>query len=286
MLLYAAAGRVGDRAPIFLFGAGRDGIRAAAKRFPPGTSPSRTLLVKRRCRLLRAIRLAPPPRRDDLTAWEVSGSVDWGAGERRWTFYPGVFACGRLDPATELLARALGAGPALPPGCRILDFGAGTGILAAAALDKAGPGATVHLLDPDAISLAAAARNVPSATQVLGAGTEAVEGPFDLIVSNPPVHEGRRESLRTVAELAAGAPRLLARGGRLLLVALRKLPVGELLRRHFKRVATVADEGAFRVWSAQAVNRSGLRCSPPSPSGPELRTPAPSLRAPRSGPSA
>lgn len=251
MLLHAAAARVGDGEPVFLFGAGRDGIRAAAKRFPSGTAPPRTLLVKRRCRVLCAVRLAPPPRQDGLAAWEVSGAVDWGAGKREWTFYPGVFACGRLDSATALLARALATGPALPNDCRILDFGAGTGVLAAAAMEKAGPGATAHLLDPDAISLAAAAHNVPSATRVLGSGTDAVDRPFDLIVSNPPIHEGRRESLRTVAELAAGAPRLLSPGGRLLVVALRKLPVGDMLRRRFKHVGTVADEGAFRVWAAK-----------------------------------
>lgn len=250
MLLHAAAARVGDGGSVLLYGAVRDGIRAAAKRFPAGTTTPRAVLVKRRCRVVQAVRLAPPPRQDGLAAWEVSGAVDWGAGERDWTFYPGVFACGRLDPGTALLARAVPAPPALPAGCRILDFGAGTGVLAAAAMEKAGPGATAQLLDPDAISLAAAARNLPSARRTLGRGTGAVEGPFDLIVSNPPVHAGRRDDLRPVEELAAGAPGLLAQDGRLLLVALRKLPVGELLRRRFRRVREVAGDRSFRVWEA------------------------------------
>ena len=260
MLLHAAAVRVSDGGAVFLFGAGSDGIRAAAKRFPLGTAPPRTVLIKRRCRVLRATRIGPPPRRDGLAAWRVSSAVNWGSGERPWTFYPGVFACGRLDPATSLLA---GATPTLPAGCRILDFGAGTGILAAAALEKAGPGATAHLLDPDAISLAAAGRNVPEAAPVLGRGTDAVEGPFDLIVSNPPVHEGRRESLRAVEELVAGAPRLLAGGGRLRLVALRQLPVGDALRRRFGQVRSVADEGPFRVWEGTATGRRGRSDRPP-----------------------
>lgn len=255
MLLHAASARVGDGDSVLLYGAVHDGIRAAPKRFPPGAAPPRTVLVKRRCRVLHATRLAPPPRQDGLAEWEVSGAVDWGAGERGWTFYPGVFACGRLDPGSGLLARTIPAAAALPAACRVLDFGAGTGILAAAALEKAGPGATAQLLEPDAISLAAAARNVPSALRVLGHGTSAVEGPFDLIVSNPPVHAGRRDDLRPVGELADGAPGLLAGDGRLLLVALRKLPVGDLLRRRFRKVREVAGEGPFRVWEASRAAR-------------------------------
>lgn len=250
MLLHAAAARVGDGGAVLLYGAVNDGVRAAVKRFPSGTTAPRTVLVKRRCRVLQAVRLAPPPRQDGLAAWEVSGAVDWGAGERDWTFYPGVFACGRLDSGTALLARAIPDPPVLPAACRILDFGAGTGVLAAAAMEKAGPGATAQLLDPDAISLAAAVRNVPSAAPALGRGTGAVEGPFDLIVSNPPVHAGRRDDLRAVEELVDGAPGLLAEGGRVLLVALRKQSVGDLLRRRFRQVREVAGDRSFGVWEA------------------------------------
>ena len=259
MLLHAAAARVADGARVHLFGANREGIRSGARHFPAGTGPPRATLIKRRCRVLAAIRRSPPPRPDGLDSWEIRSTVDWGAGERQWTFYPGVFACGRLDPATALLIDCL---PALPAGARILDFGAGTGPVAAAALERAGPGAEAAMLDPDAISLAAAARNVPGGTTVPGDGIGVVDGPFDLIASNPPIHAGRAWSLRTVESLVREAPGVLNRGGRLVVVAQRRLPVGRLMANTFESAETAADRGPFRVWTAR---RRGGRGRPRQP---------------------
>jgi len=247
MLLHAAAARVPDGAPVHLFGAGDEGIRSAAKHFPAGTGEVRPALIKRRCRVLVADRVTPPPREDGLDGWQTRAPIDWGTGPRDWTFYPGVFAHGRLDSATALLIETL---PPVPTGARVLDFGAGTGPLAAAALERAGDGAEVVLLDPDAISLAAAARNVPAGNLVLARDFTGISGPFDLIVSNPPIHAGRAQGLRTVEALVRAAPQALAPGGELVMVAQRRLRVGDLLDRSFKRVRTAADRGPFRVWTA------------------------------------
>lgn len=255
MLLHAAAARVVAGGAIFLYGAANEGIRSAAKHFPLGTEAPRAVLVKRRCRVLRAVGVRPPPREDGLAAWEVRAVVDWGAGARDWTFFPGVFACGRLDAATDLLARHL---PETAADSRILDYGAGTGVLAVAALDRSGPGSTAVLLEPDAISLAAAARNVPGAEAILGRDLDLPPGRFDLIVSNPPLHEGRRRTAQALDALATGAPRLLTRGGRLFVVTQRQLPAGAVLRRRFAGVRAVADRGLFRVWAAGP----GLRDQP------------------------
>ena len=255
MLLHAAAARVGDGAPVHLFGAGDEGIRSAARHFPAGASEVRAVLAKRRCRVLVADREAPPPRPDGLDSWRTVARIDWGSGPREWTFHPGVFAHGRLDPATALLIDIL---PPVRAGARILDFGAGTGPLAAAALERAGDGAAAVLLDHDAIALEAAALNVPAGTRVLGRDLSAVTGPFDLIVSNPPIHAGKAQSLRTVEALVRGAPRVLARRGELVVVAQRRLPVGGRLDRRFERVSAIADRGPFRVWRAAAPQgRSG-----------------------------
>ena len=247
MLLHAAAARVADGARIHLYGAGNEGIRSAARHFPEGTEAPVTLVIKRRCRVLGATRRAPPPHPDGLDSWEIRAPVDWGAGRRDWTFYPGVFACGRLDAATALLIDCL---PALPAGARLLDFGAGTGIIAAAALERGAPGAEAVLLERDAIALVAASGNVPGATLVLGRSIAALPGPFDLIVSNPPIHAGSAQSLHTVEELVRDAPAVLARGGRLLLVAQRRLPVARILEKTFPHINTIDDRESFRVWEA------------------------------------
>lgn len=248
MLLHAAAARIEDCGELHLFGAGNEGIRSAGRHFPSGTASPRPVLIKRHCRVLAATRIAAPPREDGLDSWEIRAPIDWGAGEREWTFYPGMFANGRIDPATALLIEHL-----LPvvAGARVLDFGAGTGVIAAAVLAGC-PGAHVVLLERDAIALVAAARNVPEGTLVLGAGLGHVQGRFDLIVSNPPIHAGSAQSLATVETLIREAPATLEPGGSMMLVAQRRLPVPRLLGASFRDVRTVADRGPHRVWAATA----------------------------------
>lgn len=251
MLLHAAAARIEDGAELHLYGAGNEGIRSAGRHFPTGTAPPGPVLIKRRCRVLAATRTAAPPREDSLDSWERRASIDWGAGEREWTFYPGMFASGRVDPATALLIENL---PPVAGGARVLDFGAGTGVIAAAVL-ACSPGARAVLFERDAIALVAAARNVPGGTLVLGTGLAHVEGRFDLIVSNPPIHAGRAQSLATVEALIREAPGAVAPGGSMMLVAQRRLPIPRLLGASFRNVRTVADRGPHRVWAAE-----GPRC--------------------------
>ncbi len=95
-----------------------------------------------------------------------------------------------LDPRPEtetLVAEALGRGPFR----RILDLGTGSGCLLVTLLAE-WPEATGLGADISAAALAVARRNADSAgvaeraTLVEADWTEGVQGPFDLVVSNPP----------------------------------------------------------------------------------------------------
>lgn len=255
MLLTAAAARTASGGTVLAYGAKDEGIRSVDNHRPAVLTPFETVRIKRRCRVSiarvreagedDAAREQVPP--DGLEAWAERWTLDLGTGPREWVSFPGVFAHGRLDPATQLL---LGHLPSLPPGARVLDFGAGTGVIGAAVLERV-PDARVDLLDPDGIALAAAAVNVPDARPIRAADLDAAGADYDLIASNPPVHEGKRETLSVVAHLARGSAGRIARSGRLMLVIQRRMAVEPLLRAAFARVEAVADEGAFRVWSAR-----------------------------------
>jgi len=248
MLLTAAAARIVTGGTVLVYGAKDEGIRSVDNHRPTVLTPFETVLIKHRCRVCVARLGAPAPLPPDgLEPWATRWTLDLGTGLREWISFPGLFSHGRLDPATRLLLSHL---PPLPPGARVLDFGAGTGVIGAAVLERV-PDARVDLLDPDGIALAAAALNVPEARRIRAADLEAAEDDYDLIASNPPVHEGKRETLTVVEHLARDSAERITRGGRLMLVIQRRLAVEPLLAAAFSHVEIVADEGPFRVWSAQ-----------------------------------
>ncbi|MGI9629165.1 MAG: methyltransferase [Longimicrobiales bacterium] len=256
MLLAAAASRVTPEGVVAVYGAKDEGIRSVDKHTPASLSPFETHLVKRRCRVMVAKPrgIASEGADDRLEAWRTETTIDWGVGPRPWTFYPGMFAHGRLDPGTALLIRSL---PTLPAGARVLDFGAGTGVIGAAVRGLTND-AELTLIDSDALALAAAEANMPPDTQIL-AGTDLspASGPYDLIVSNPPIHDGKRETLKFVTELCRGSAPVLTRKGRLMMVVQRRLPIESVLTTSFRASRIVADEGPFRVWEATGGSGAG-----------------------------
>lgn len=128
----------------------------------------------------------------------------------------------------------IGAWTHIPDGCkRILDIGAGTGLIALMAAQRC-DGAEIVGVEADASSAAQARENAENSPWreciniVHGLVQEYESGlPFDLIISNPPYYDGTLvcpDSERTMArhtlslsfgELMASARRLIAPGGRL-----------------------------------------------------------------------
>ncbi|MCA9542312.1 MAG: methyltransferase [Myxococcales bacterium] len=248
MALHAAAAELPPDAPVFVYGANDEGIRSLGSRLAPLFAEAETCAARRHCRVWRGVRTSVPARAP-LLAWRRVAKLDLPGGAVDWVSYPGLFADGRLDPGTAALLRAL---PEVPPTARVLDFACGAGAIAAALVQRA-PGLRPALLDADAVALQAAAENVPTASGLhLADGLiGAPAGPFDLIVSNPPIHRGKATDLGVVGELVAGASERLAPGGALWLVVQRQVPLARLLGDCFAAVEVALDEGPFRVWSAR-----------------------------------
>lgn len=249
MWVHAAAGALRPGGVLLVYGANDEGIRSAPGRVEPLFGEVDTVMVKNRCRVLRAERPAEPGGvRGSLEAWRETWTLEVDGLRRPWVSYPGVFAHGRLDAGTALLLETLA-----PPeeGGRILDFGCGSGVLAGVLLARQ-PAAEVEMLDVDAVALAAARENVPGARAVLADGLAGLGAePFDWIVSNPPYHRSKAETLAVVEALIREAPERLEPGGRLVMVVQRRLPVEEPLRRAFRSVESRAGDGTYRVWEGR-----------------------------------
>src|SRR5690606_38449600 len=141
-------------------------------------------------------------------------SFNLAAHQQRWqydgltvTSYPGVFSHGRLDEGSALLLSWL-AQQTLSG--RALDIGCGAGILTAF---LARAGLEVSAVDLSATAVAATqatlAANLLTARVSAGDLYAPVSGRFDLIVTNPPFHDGLERTTAVSERLIREAPRYL-----------------------------------------------------------------------------
>lgn len=163
---------------------------------------------------------------------------------------PGIFAYDRLDRGTAMLLETM----QLPVGAQVLDVGCGYGIIGLLAAHLGA--AHVDLSDNSFAAVAASTRNLASngianARVLAGDVLGAVAGErYDMILSNPPFHSGKRTSYAVTRALIGQARAALKPGGRLLLVANRFLPYEQELRAHFSQVARRAGNEQYIVWEA------------------------------------
>ena len=213
MAVHAAASVLEVGAPLWVYGANDEGAGSAGRVIEPLMGPARTVGSGGRCRVLEAVQQEDGPSpRGTLDEWRRSTSLEFPGGPREWISYPGIFAHGRLDRGTRALLEAMRTVPLA--GRRVLDFACGSGVLGAF-LSALEPTARVDLLDVDAVALAAAGENVSGARLIPSDGFHALVGErYDVIVSNPPYHEGKAQTGTVVERLIRGAPDYLETSGR------------------------------------------------------------------------
>lgn len=259
--LAACLTRLRPGARVLVYGAKDEGIVSTARRMEEVLKKVYTEANAKRCRV--QVGTAVATGSSTLAGWRSEEEVEI-AGERRpWVSYPGTFAKGGIDAGTALLLEHLPAPGELPaapgdgPGGSgavghagaVVDFAAGTGVVAAA-LRRVHPSSPVVMVEPDAVARAAARENVPGA-DFLHPPYWQSEGPYRAIVSNPPYHAGKEETLDVIEELIWKAEEALLPGGELRIVVQRRLPVEAILRDGFHHVEVVADGGPYRIWRAR-----------------------------------
>ena len=247
--LHAACSVLPPSAPVWVVGANGEGIKSASRPMSTVLEGVETIDTRKHCRVLRGTTpIDGTGLRKTLMDWASEVDLDIGDVRTTHTVFPGVFAKGRLDPATALLLDAME-----PPtaGSKVLDYACGVGVIGGWLLRQ---DSTLDLtqLDADAVSAKAASINVHRATTVVGASLSALppDALFDCIVSNPPIHVGTSRDYAVLRNLVAMSPKRLKPKGRLWIVVQRQAHVEPLLRSRFGRVAVVAEDRRFRVWLA------------------------------------
>ncbi|MDX1597672.1 MAG: methyltransferase [Marinobacter sp.] len=169
---------------------------------------------------------------------------------------PAVFARERLDIGTRLLLPDVHrAAAALPPGARVLDLACGNGVLGLEVLG-AQPKLSVVFSDVSSQAVVSSKHNVESAFSDVDVcfchadGVPENAGKFDLILLNPPFHEGGVVGDHIALRLFRQAARHLAANGQLLMVGNRHLGYHRSLKRYFPVVTQLQADPRFVVFSA------------------------------------
>jgi len=249
MMLECLSATLGSGGSLWLAGENRSGIRSAKTALEAQFEQVRVVDKARHCVLFEASG-ASPSARFDPGSFEHQWKLAQGPHEIEIHSMPGVFAHGRLDDGTALLAGQI---QGLEPAGRILDMACGSGILGAL-LKQSQPEAELVLADSDALALASArktmAANKIEAQVVASDGFSDIEGRFDLVVSNPPFHQGFATRTGHGMSMLSEVRNFLSPGGQLLVVVNRHLQYRKWLDQVFDGHAILAENTRFQVLQA------------------------------------
>jgi len=168
---------------------------------------------------------------------------------------PGIFCGNQLDMGTRLFLDSLHQ---LPKAALVGDLGCGNGVLGLAYLKKH-PDAEVVMVDESAMAVACAEENLLRAfgesqrshAFQADAMPLSADRPFDLIVCNPPFHQGTTVTTELAQDLFKSAETSLRPGGQLWVVANRHLQYHVVLKKLFGRCTTVTGDSKFVILMVQ-----------------------------------
>ena len=227
-------------AEVFVVGENRSGVRSADQMVEDYAT-----LVKidsaRRCGLYHG-RLEKQPTFDPEQYWG-----EYPLDNLTIKTLPGVFSRDGLDVGSQLLLSTL------TPHTKgkVLDVGCGAGVLATV-LASHSPKVRLTLCDVSAPAVEAsratlAANGIEGEVFASNVFSE-VNGRFDMIISNPPFHDGLQTSQEAAQTLIRGAVRHLGSGGELRIVANAFLPYPDVLDEIFGFHEVLAQTGRFKVY--------------------------------------
>jgi len=217
---------------LYVVGAKDRGVLSMAKRMQTCFGNVETLSISKGQRVLCSLKHETLDRNEEVPLLEL-------------------FAEGKLDEGTHLLLEAL----EVCASDKALDIGCGVGFIGIHIARLATKG-HVTMVDASLAAVDTAQHTIEQSgltnVQVLPSdGTQAVISQrFDLVVTNPPFHQGGIQTTEIAERFIRQAAQVLRSHGRFYLVANRFLKYEPILRACFKTVEEVGGNGRYKVLKA------------------------------------
>jgi 16S rRNA (guanine1207-N2)-methyltransferase len=164
---------------------------------------------------------------------------------------PGLFSWEKVDSGSQLLLQNL---PDSLSGTG-MDLCCGYGLLSENILRRYPEIKRLYLIEADRLALECAGKNTRAwQEKIQSHWLDAAAGPLplklDWVVCNPPFHAGQQQDISLGQTIIANACGSLKRGGRLYMVANRKLPYEATLEQRLMQYRIVTQEQGFKVIEA------------------------------------
>ncbi|MBT3380609.1 MAG: class I SAM-dependent methyltransferase [Lentisphaerae bacterium] len=246
-VINSSARMLADGGTLHICGLRREGIKTYIEKAGAlfqGKKHVKTTRVGARCGVLTKrgkVRPADLLPDDDYTCLRPVGI----APELTMHTKPGIFGWRKEDPGSALLASVAD----IPSGCSVLDLGCGYGYLAIRASQKGA--AEVWATDSNAAAISACQHNYKafgvSGEVLAGDCGDTVERTFDIVLCNPPFHEGFQVSSELTGKFLGAIVRLLDAKGVAFVVVNSFIMLEKAAKTVFTDIDTVTDNGKFKV---------------------------------------
>ena len=251
LVLEVSASRLAPGGTLLIYGANHEGVKSIHDHLAPWFEQSEVVIYKHRERVVSAVRTAVKEGlHTRLEDWQRIMEATIQGSVTKFISYPGMFAHGTLDQGTKLLLANL---PECSAGSKILDMGCGTGVLARAMQDRT-PDVSIDAVDLNAFAIEATKKNVPGVHALWGDSWRALaaNAKYQFIISNPPVHQGARQTTQPLEYFISHAKEHLVSGGTITLVVQGTIPVKRYFDKAGLRSTLMAEDTIYQVWQARS----------------------------------
>ena len=238
-----------DNGQILFIGEKNGGIKSASKLSADYVEHCQKIDSARHCMLFAATfnNQRTPFNLDD---WFHYYTIKYAENELTIAALPGVFSQGKLDKGSAVLLNHL---PENITG-NLLDFGCGAGVIAACAAVK-NPELKLTLADVNALALKSSEKTLSvnglSGSCIATDSLSNIDGNYELVLTNPPFHQGIKTHYAATESFLAGIRKHLASTGEIRVVANSFLQYQPIMEDKIGPTSKLVQEKGFTVYQSR-----------------------------------